>query len=90
MKVARLIGPEAERATFVIAAEFGKVVDHGLDHRDRGGVERRFGAADLADDLGDLGDSGDSGVERPQRIDRLLDRSVRTDRRHEEERPLVE
>jgi hypothetical protein len=68
----------------------GPVVDDGLEHRDGRRVQRALGAADLADDGLDLGDRLERRVLVRHHLQRLAHGRVRHERRHPEERALVQ
>ena len=81
---------EAHSMALGIQDVFRLVVDHRLDHRDGGWVERRLGAAELAHDRLDLRNRLDRHVELGQDVGRLTDRCVGHRRGHVQVAALIE
>lgn len=81
---------ESQPLSGLVLPVLAAIVDHGLDHRDRRGVQRSLRPAQLAHHRLHLGDRLDGHVELRQNIHRLADARVGHRGGHVEVAPLVE
>jgi hypothetical protein len=87
---AATVVPEVDAPARIVGRVLGLVVDHRLEHRDRRGIERRLGAAELAGHQLDLRHRLDREILVLEHLEDLAHGRVRHGGRHPQERALVE